>query len=160
VTEDQFNGLPPLLPLHPKLTEYLREALSHPKLVEQLRFERERLSHPKFIAQTEILKRMRNVRRPPQERAAPIPSRGQGLDPFRTGAPGRPTGAHLVLAEFERRLWDGKITPRPKGCSECARQLAEWYEVERQRYTPHGPPLSAKRVESIIRGAYRQATLL
>jgi hypothetical protein len=148
---------------HPKLVELLRferEMLSHPKLVEQLRFEREMLSHPKLIAQIELLKRMRDVRKSPHKRAAPpAPPSGQEIDAFRTGTPGRPTGAHIMLAEFERRLRDGEITPRPRGCSECARQLAEWYEVERKRYTPPGPPLSAKRVESVIRGAYRRATL-
>jgi hypothetical protein len=81
-----------------------------------------------------------------------------GLDPFRTGTPGRPTGAELVLAEFRRRLEAGEITPRPRGLSECAEQLATWYETERRRYAPPGPPLSGKRIQPIIRDEYRRAT--
>jgi hypothetical protein len=80
-----------------------------------------------------------------------------GLDPFRTGTPGRPTGAELVLTEFRRRLEAGEITPRSRGLSECAEQLAGWYKTELQKYKPPGPKLSATRIRAVIRADYRRA---
>jgi hypothetical protein len=37
------------------------------------------------------------------------------VDPFRTGAPGRPTSADAIYTEAERRISSGEVVPQPRG---------------------------------------------
>lgn len=68
---------------------------------------------------------------------------------FRTGAPGRPTGKHLICAEHGRRLTNGEVHDR---VSAEARHLKAWYD----RKHPTAPPLTQGTIENAIRAAHLQ----
>ncbi len=61
-----------------------------------------------------------------------------------TGAPGRPTGMHLVQAEAQRRRKAGESL---SGVKAEATALREWYVSQHSRL----PPLTAKTIENKIR---------
>ena len=67
----------------------------------------------------------------------------------RTGAPGRPSGMHIVLEEAKRRRQSGETLDRVSG---EARALREWYV----KNYPNMPPPTAKTIENKIRGDHRQ----
>ncbi len=70
--------------------------------------------------------------------------------PSRAGAPGRPTGAHLVRAEFEVVLARGEHC---KTLAEQSRRLERWYRQHHPKY----PKLTAKTIEGLIREAFNAA---
>jgi hypothetical protein len=68
-----------------------------------------------------------------------------------TGAPGRPTSIHLVVAEFERRAKAGNIERNLPTQSEV---LARWLKANHPRH----PPLKPKTIENKLRHDYRRLT--
>ncbi len=71
------------------------------------------------------------------------------FDPYTTGAPGRPTSAHLIEAEFERRAEAGERQARLRA---EAKTLEGWL----QQAHPRAPRLSWKTIENHIRERFRQ----
>jgi hypothetical protein len=71
-------------------------------------------------------------------------------DVFRTGAPGRPTPIHLIVAEHRRRLDSGEaeITTTAE-----AKHLADWLKLAH----PNAPPLTPKTIQNRIRAEHRAA---
>lgn len=69
---------------------------------------------------------------------------------FRTGAPGRPTPIHLVVAEHHRRLESGKAEI---SVTVEAEHLADWLKSAH----PGVPPLRPKTIQNKIRGQHRAA---
>jgi hypothetical protein len=78
------------------------------------------------------------------------------VDPFRTGAPGRPSAAGAIRAEIERRLSSGEVVPQPRGLARFARDLFIWWERERQKSTSPGPAMKARSIENIARAIWRK----
>ncbi len=72
-------------------------------------------------------------------------------DPYRTGAPGRPSIMHLILAEFYRRANGNDTEVKPTLAAE-ARSLRDWAAEEH----PKAPKPSAGTIENKIREAYHQ----
>lgn len=70
--------------------------------------------------------------------------------PQKTGAPGRPSSAHLVAAEFERIVAAGEIR---KTLAEQARVLEAWLK---KRHPPE-KPMTPKTIENRIRRAFNAA---
>jgi hypothetical protein len=95
--------------------------------------------------------------------AAPVASAEQTAlplmqpDPFRTGGQGRPTGADFIKREAARRLADAK-TPQPASLSAFAKSLANWWETERKIFTPHGPELRKRAIETKVREMWNSRT--
>src|SRR5262249_36577106 len=102
-----------------------------------------------------------DVRSSPPPEALPAPDQQPadkaGPDPFRTGAPGRPTAADFVLPEAERRIAKEEATPARGGLADFSREVADWYDIERKKFKPHGPELTAGRIENIVRDLWRAA---
>jgi hypothetical protein len=80
---------------------------------------------------------------------APAASEPQ-IDPFRSGAPGRPSAIEVVLAEGRRRIEAGEDALRFGGLAEFARKLSEWWNHERMRFDPPGPPITAKTIANSL----------
>jgi hypothetical protein len=79
------------------------------------------------------------------------PPQNQNLSAgYRTGAPGRPTPMHLVVAEHSRRLADGRAETSVVAESE---QLAQWL----CNAHPDLPALKPKSIRNKISGAHRSA---
>jgi hypothetical protein len=93
-------------------------------------------------------------RRPP---ASPDPEDSASPDLFRTGAAGRPTAAHLVLAEAERRIANKEVTPTPGGLTVFSEELADWWDKKRKSFEPHGPEMKAGRVANVVRETWNKA---
>lgn len=91
----------------------------------------------------------------PVEQPESKPESKPKIDPFKTG--GRPTAAHLVQAEARRRIKDGEVTVKRGGLSAFAKVLEEWWEPERQRYDPPGPPIQQKHIADVVRSAWNEA---
>jgi hypothetical protein len=72
------------------------------------------------------------------------------VDPYRTGAAGPRTISHLVLAEAERRLKDGRPCAWLK---DFAAELEQWGKTNH----PAGPPLQAGRIENLVRNRWQDA---
>jgi hypothetical protein len=79
------------------------------------------------------------------------------VDPFRTGAPGRPSAAGPIRAEAERRLSNGEVIPQPRGLARFTRDLFDWWEQERRKFNPLGPAMTARTIENIVRDLFRKA---
>jgi hypothetical protein len=79
------------------------------------------------------------------------------VDPFRTGAPGRPTAENLTYAEAERRISSGEVVPKPRGLARFARDLSNWWEAERQKFTPPGPAMKPGTIENKVRDLWRKS---
>jgi hypothetical protein len=73
------------------------------------------------------------------------------IDPFRTGAPGRPAAAGAIYVEAKRRISSGDVVPQPRGLSRFARDLFDWWEAERQKLSPPGPSATARTIENKVR---------
>lgn len=67
-----------------------------------------------------------------------------------TGAPGRPSHMHLIIAEFERRAQAGELE---NSLAREAATLAAWFKANH----PGKQPLTPKAVENRIRRDYREA---
>jgi hypothetical protein len=80
-----------------------------------------------------------------------------GPDPFRTGAAGRPSAAHLIRDEARRRISAKKVTPREGGLADFSKGLANWWDENRKTFEPHGPELTAGSIENIVRDLWRAA---
>ncbi len=72
-------------------------------------------------------------------------------DPYRTGAPGRPSIMHLILDEFRRRANGNDTEVKPTLAAE-ARSLRDWAAEKH----PNAPKTSAHTIENQIREAYHQ----
>jgi hypothetical protein len=81
----------------------------------------------------------------------PRPALVQNADSVsdRTGARGRPTSAHLIIAEFQRRADERQVLPTLAG---EAKHLSTWLLTT----YPDLAPMKPVSVESKIRRAYRQ----
>ena len=75
---------------------------------------------------------------------APSPT----VDPYRTGAPGRPTSRGLVAAEFERRRDAGEVLDT---LAAEAKALQKWLAKVHQT----APRMTDKTIKNVIRPAYR-----
>jgi len=115
---------------HPSGVELNRLHVSARGLASRLAKQRERVAAPK---------------------RGPRPALGEnaGLVSDRTGARGRPTSAHLVIAEFQRRVDARQVLPTLAG---EAKHLSTWLLTT----CPDLAPMKPTSVESRIRGAYRQ----
>ena len=71
------------------------------------------------------------------------------VDPFKTGAPGRPTMSHVIKAQFEIRCKEAIVEPTLH--SEATALLA-WAK----EHHPRTPLPTHKTIENQIRSAYRQ----
>jgi len=67
-----------------------------------------------------------------------------------TGAPGRPSHMHLVIAEFRRRVQGGQLET---SLARESASLAAWFKASH----PDKQPLTAKAIENKLREDYRQA---
>jgi hypothetical protein len=67
---------------------------------------------------------------------------------YRTGAPGKPSSAHLVKNELERRGETGQIE---SNLEKQAKSLAEWLKEKH----PNAPPMTVRTIENQIRDLYR-----
>jgi hypothetical protein len=76
--------------------------------------------------------------------------RGAPAESVRTGAPGRPTPAHLVVMEFKRRAESGELA---ENVSTESKQLAAWLKREH----PSLPALTAKTIRNRIASDFRTA---
>ena len=79
------------------------------------------------------------------------------VDPFRTGAPGRPTAAHMIAAEAKRIISSGEVVPQRRGLARFARDLSDWWEQERLKLTPPGPAMKAGTIENKVRKLWRKS---
>ena len=84
-----------------------------------------------------------------------VPSRT--VDPFRTGAPGRPSAKEVILAEAKSRLSSGEVVARLRGLAHFARELFDWWEQERKKYKTPGPAMTTGTIENIVRDIWRKA---
>jgi hypothetical protein len=96
-------------------------------------------------------------RRPPASQAAPAQQPEVGLDPFRTGAAGRPTAAHIVLDEAKRRIVEKEVTPTSGGLTAFSKKLADWWDVKRKASEPHGPEMKAGSIANVVRDEWNKA---
>jgi len=96
---------------------------------------------------------------PPASQTAPDqqPEDSTGPDPFRTGTAGRPSAAHLVKAEAERRIADKEVTPMPGGLTTFSEDLEKWWDVERLNFNPSGPPMEAGSIKNVVRELWNAA---
>jgi hypothetical protein len=78
------------------------------------------------------------------------------IDPFRTGAPGRPTASHLVLEELKRRIANKEVKPSVGGLSREARSLEVWWDKERKT-DPSFPPMTWKSIRNTIRQLWKSS---
>jgi hypothetical protein len=75
--------------------------------------------------------------------------RAADIDPYHTGAPGKPTAMHQVVIEHQWRL----------DCGEALRSVAkeaEWLKEWLGREHPVAPPTTAKTIENRIRENHRK----
>jgi hypothetical protein len=79
------------------------------------------------------------------------------VDPFRTGAPGRPTSADAIYTEAERRISSGEVVPQPRGLARFAQDLSVWWEAERQKFFPPGPAMKAGTIGNKVRDLWRKS---
>jgi hypothetical protein len=80
-----------------------------------------------------------------------------GLDPFRTGAAGRPTAMAVIYQEAERRIKDGEVDPQRHKRRDVAEDLAKWWAVERFKQKPlPGPSATAKTIYGYILPLWRK----
>jgi len=85
--------------------------------------------------------------------SAPSLSPEDPHEPARTGAPGRPSSMHLVVAEFERRCGNSEVIWSSVKAE--AEYLAAWFKKNH----PGSPRLTARTIENKIRPEYRLAKL-
>ena len=81
----------------------------------------------------------------------------QTVLPFRTGAAGRPSAADHIVDEANRRISSGEFVPRPRGLAPFARDLADWWEKERRKFTPPGPAMKRGTIENKVRDLWQKS---
>jgi hypothetical protein len=86
----------------------------------------------------------------------PAKSATPAVDPFKTGAPGRPTVAHLVIAEAKRRIESGEAVLRKDGFTKFAEDLVAWNEEERKR-EPRRPAMKTGSIKNSTRKLWNRA---
>jgi hypothetical protein len=74
------------------------------------------------------------------------------INPFRTGAPGKPSGIGVVEREHRRRMDAGEAF---ESVRQEASHLKDWLD----RTYPEAPATTAKTIENRIRAAHRQRTV-
>ena len=79
-----------------------------------------------------------------------------GPERFRTGAPGRPTAAHFIKQEAERRISAGEVTVEAGGLKKFAKELEAWWSNERQRYE-QAPTMTATTIANTIRELWNES---
>jgi hypothetical protein len=89
----------------------------------------------------------------PADQAAEPPT----VDPFRTGSPGRPTAESLISAEAKRRISSGEVVPKTRGLARFARDLSNWWEAEREKFTPPGPAMKPGTIENKVRDLWHKS---
>jgi hypothetical protein len=105
---------------------------------------------------------------PPSTAAAPVvsevatqdvPPEVQGVEPFKTGAGGRPSAITVVLPEAKRMIDDGEVEVVRGKQEEFADALADWWEEERKKHNPPGPKITGKTIRNSedFRSLWRQA---
>jgi hypothetical protein len=87
----------------------------------------------------------------PTTAARPAPERPAPLDPFRTGAAGRPTAIEHIEAEARRRIDQVEVTPIRGGLTKFAKVLEEWWGAKRMEFNPPGPKTGWKAIADKIR---------
>jgi hypothetical protein len=81
-----------------------------------------------------------------------------GLDPFRTGAAGKPTAADFIRTEVQRRIVAGEVVPKRGDLEGYSHVMWKWYEKERHKFDPPGPKVkSPGSVENMIRPVWNCA---
>jgi hypothetical protein len=85
-------------------------------------------------------------------RLAVIDAAGNGA---KTKSPGRPNLINSLIAEAQRRIETGEITPRRGGLTAFAEDLAQWWEHERHRSNERS--LSARGIANAIRDLWNEA---
>lgn len=70
-------------------------------------------------------------------------------DPYRSGAPGKPTIKHLILGEFRRRVQAGDVLPV---LADEAKALCDWAAAQH----PGAPTPTVRTVENQIRDEFRR----
>jgi hypothetical protein len=168
IEDFQLSGLP-----RDECSEWLRKHLENGLLVVQGRDAQNdqpiqiRLSmvrHLHFNAITELMHGLGRtfydlrVFAADKLKAAPKSSSYAEVDPFRTGAAGRPTASHLVVAEAKRRIEEGEVKPREGGLNDFANLLCKWWDTERLKYQPPGaPPLKPGSIKNAVRQLWNDA---
>jgi hypothetical protein len=82
---------------------------------------------------------------------APSKPTSQPIEPFHSGAPGRPTAIHIVITEGRRRIEEGEEIPTLHGLSKFAAELSAWFDQKRMEYDPPGPSVAAKTIGNSLR---------
>jgi hypothetical protein len=78
------------------------------------------------------------------------------VDPFRTGAAGRPTAKHVILEEFERMLGAEEVEPTEGGLTKFAQDImAPWWET--RRLASKGPSVKPRTIVNMLREPWRKA---
>jgi hypothetical protein len=73
------------------------------------------------------------------------------LDPFRTGAAGRPTAIEHIETDARRRIDQGEVTPIRGRLTKFAKDLEEWWCAKRMEFNPRGPKTGWKAIADKIR---------
>jgi len=92
-----------------------------------------------------------------QPKPSPQTADSGQVDSCRTGVPGRPNASHIVVTEAQRRIDAHEVTPRQGGLQSFADDLAEWWEGERRKQMPEGPPLTPNSIKNAIRSLWNAA---
>jgi hypothetical protein len=83
------------------------------------------------------------------------------IEPFRSGAAGRPSAMDVIVREAERRIETGQVIPRSgKGGNrdDVAERLCEWWKTERTKYKPHGPKVTKTTIYNRLGPLWRKPT--
>jgi hypothetical protein len=106
-----------------------------------------------YLAASDLTQALRPIdsARSDVAKSDPVQPAPEKLDPFRSGTPGRPTGMHLIEADGRRRIEAGEVKPTPRGLATYAGTLAEWWDIERVKFKPHGPKVGSKAIANRLR---------
>jgi hypothetical protein len=83
------------------------------------------------------------------DRRKVLPRKNAGTEPYRTGAPGRPTSRQLIEGEFDRRVAAGDLLST---LAAEAQHLERWLRSDH----PGTPSMTAHTIENTIRDKYRR----
>lgn len=89
---------------------------------------------------------------------APAPAaKAASVDPIKTGAPGRPTAMHIIIAEAERRIANSEVTPKLGDLAQFSRDLETWWKEKRHEYGSGLPVPTARTIEQKVRPLWHRA---